>query len=137
MDNAARCRGQQDRWALEAWAILSNHYHPVARSPKAATNLPAFLGASHSATAAEFNRLDGTPGRMVWRNYWDTCLTDESSYLARLHYVYTNPVKHGLVRDALDYPSCSYGWFVAQGEPEFVRRVLAQPRAGIHVVDDF
>jgi putative transposase len=124
-------------WELEAWAILGNHYHLVARSPEEAAGLPAFLGTLHSETAIEFNRLDGTPGRIVWRNYRDTCLSYEGSYLARLHYVHTNPVKHGLVRDPLEYPYCSYRWLMEQGEPGFVRRVLTQPYTGINIEDDF
>jgi putative transposase len=124
-------------WELEAWAILGNHYHLVARSPEEAANLPDFLGTLHSQTAIEFNRLDGTPERVVWRNYRDTCLTYESSYLARLHYVHTNPVKHGLVQDPMEYPFCSYRWFMEQGEPGFVRRVLAQPCTGINIEDEF
>ena len=123
-------------WQLEALAILGNHYHLVARSPEEAANLPDFIGTLHSQTAIEFNRRDGTLGRAIWCNYRDTCLTYERSYLARLHYVHTNPVKHGVVQDPLEYPFCSYRWFIEQGEPGFVGRVWAQPCTGIKIEDD-
>src|SRR6185295_13265442 len=41
--------------------------------------------------------IDNATGRQVWYNFWDTKLTFENSYLARLNYVHQNPVKHGLV----------------------------------------
>ncbi len=34
-------------------------------------------------------------------------LTFQRSYMARLKYVYDNPVRHRLVRNAADYPWCS------------------------------
>ena len=54
----------------------------------------------HSRTAIALNRHDATPGRKVWHNFWDTRLTHERSYFARLNYVHQNPVKHGLVTAA-------------------------------------
>ena len=85
-------------WQLEAWAIFSNHYHFIARSNGDSTNLGYVLKQLHSDTARELNLLDNKAGRTVWFNYWDTKLTFEKSYLARLNYVHQNPVKHGLVK---------------------------------------
>jgi len=31
----------------------------------------------------------------LWYEFWDTHLTFEKSWLARLNYVHQNPVKHG------------------------------------------
>jgi len=130
-------RAEHYRWQLEAWAVLSNHYHIVARSPGEAINLQKLIRSLHAKTAAILNRMDGTPGRRVWDNYWDTCITHERSYWARLHYVHTNPVRHGLVKDAEDYPFCSYRWFVEQAEEEFRRQVFRQPCDRVHIRDSF
>jgi hypothetical protein len=70
-------------------------------------------------------------------NYWDTCITHESSYLARLHYVHTNAVRHGLAMNPEDYPFCSYRWFLAKAEPQFRERVLASPLDKLNIRDDF
>lgn len=110
--------------AGQAWAVLNNHYHFIAQAPEDATTLEKLMRQLHSITAVEINRWDNTPGRQVWFNYWDSCLTYERSYLARLHYVHTNPTKHGLVHNAMNYPFCSYKWFVEQGEEEIKRQVL-------------
>ena len=69
-------------WELEAWAAFSNHYHFIAHSPAAgseATSLSKMLATLHRRTAIWINRLDGTPGRKVWHNFWDTKLTFERS----------------------------------------------------------
>jgi putative transposase len=124
-------------WCLEAWAVLSNHYHCVARSADNGISLVALVRAVHSITGKQINAIDGTPGRRVWYNYWDTCITEEDSYLARLHYVHMNPLRHGLLRDPEDYPFCSYRSFLAQSEPRFREKVLASSIDRLVVMDDF
>ena len=96
---------------LEAWAVFSNHYHIVAHTSGVKNQLAAFLSHLHTSTASEVNRRDGTPGRDVWFNYWDTQLTFEKSYFARLNYVHQNAVKHGVVQVAKEYRWCSATWF--------------------------
>jgi putative transposase len=98
-------------WRLEAWAAFSNHYHFVAHAEAGATPLRAAVKQLHGETAREVNRRDGAAGRAVWHSYWDTELTFEKSYLARLNYVHQNPVKHGLVPVACQYRWCSAAWF--------------------------
>lgn len=124
-------------WELEAWAILSNHYHFVAIAPVNSSSLIRMIREFHSITAIQFNKLDKTPGRQVWHNYWDTCITYEKSYFARLHYVHTNPVKHGLIQNAEDYPFCSYSWFLEKAEDNFKLQILNQPFEKTNIIDDF
>lgn len=124
-------------WNLQAWAILNNHYHFVAKAPENAQTLKILIRQFHSITAIQLNKWDETAGRQVWYNYWDSCLTYERSYLARLHYVHMNPVKHGLVESALDYPFCSYKWFVEQGNEALKQQVFAQPIDRVKISDDY
>jgi putative transposase len=98
-------------WRLEAWAAFSNHYHFVAHAGPGATPLRAAIKQLHGETSREVNRRDGTAGRGVWHNFWDTELTFEKSYLARLNYVHQNAVKHGLAAVACQYRWCSAAWF--------------------------
>lgn len=124
-------------WNLQAWAILNNHYHFIAQAPENAMDLRKLIQQLHSITAIAINRWEHTPGRQVWFNYWDTCLTYEKSYLARLHYVHVNPVKHGLTDNAINYPFCSYRWFLEQGDETLKKQVFTQPFDRIEVFDDF
>ena len=124
-------------WDLQAWAVMSNHYHFVAHAPKDAASLEKMLRSFHSKTAIALNRTGNTPGRRVWFQYRDTCLTNERSYFARLNYVHRNPVKHNLVADAGDYRWCSMGWFARNAENGFRDTVLSFKCNGIRVPDDF
>ena len=124
-------------WRLEAWAVMSNHYHFVAMAPEDANTLRKFVKALHSKAAIWLNRVDGESGRKVWFQYRDTCLTYQKSYLARLNYVHNNPVKHGLVGNAENYPWCSMAWFMNQSDPGFRKTVLAMKSDRVNVDDDF
>jgi putative transposase len=124
-------------WLLQAWAVFSNHYHFVAKSPDNADTLKTMIQRIHSQTARIINRFDGTVGRQVWFQYWDTCLTYEKSYYARLNYVHNNPIKHGLAEVAEQYPFCSAEWFIKHAEPEFLKKVESSQYDQVKVVDDF
>jgi len=91
----------------------------------------------HSETAREVNAADKTPARKVWYEYWDTRLTFQRSYLARLSYVHQNPVHHGLVPVAPAYPWCSASWFERTANRAFFRTVLSFTGKGIQVRDEF
>ena len=127
-------------WSLEAWAVFSNHYHFVAYSLSDcgdASALSQMLGMLHTRTAGWINRLDNTPGRKVWHNFWETKLTYQKSYLARLNYVHQNAVKHGLVPVANQYPWCSARWFEGIAAPAMVRSVYRFKIDALNLRDDF
>jgi putative transposase len=127
----------QYRWQVEAWAILSNHYHLVARGNPDSENLGKYLKHLHSDTARELNRLDHQPGRKVWYNFRDTKLTFETSYLARLNYVHPNAVKHGLVPAANQYRWCSAAWFERVATPAMVQTIYSFKHEEVQVNDDY
>jgi putative transposase len=126
-------------WQVEAWAIFSNHYHFVAHCPRAeaAPELSRVLGDLHAKTAGWVNRLEGAPGRKVWHNFWETRLTYQRSYLARLNYVHQNPVRHNLVLVANQYPWCSAGWFERTLPTSRVKSVYRFKVDNIAVLDDY
>jgi putative transposase len=102
-------------WTLEAWAILSNHYHFIGHSPngpKGAESLRDMIRKLHSLTTRELNRNEHKPGRTrLWQNFRETQLTYQRSYLARLHYVHQNAVHHKLVALGSDWKWCSAAMF--------------------------
>ena len=127
-------------WQLEAWAVFSNHYHFVAHSPRegnGAESLSQMLGLLHEKTAKWINRLDNTPGRQVWHNFWETRLTYRKSYLARLKYVHYNAVKHGLVRVANQYPWCSAAWFERTARPAQVKTIYGFKTDRLKIFDEY
>lgn len=124
-------------WHLQAWAVMSNHYHFVAVSPADAGSLRRLVGKLHMTTAKALNEMDGTPGRKIWHQYWDSRITYQPSYLARLQYVHHNPVHHGVALNADNYEWCSAAWFARTAEPAFVRTVASFKMDRLNVRDDF
>jgi putative transposase len=127
-------------WNLHAWAVFSNHYHFVAASPSTlpdATNLSQMLGELHTKTAAWINRLDKTPHRKVWHNFWETKLTHQKSYFARLNYTHQNPVKHRLVLVANQYTWCSAAWFERTASPAIIKSIYRFNTDRLNVIDEF
>ncbi len=129
------------KWRLEAWAVFSNHYHFVGHSPENADNgaesLSKFLEHFHSRSSAWLNDRDGAKGRKVWHNFWETRLTHEKSYLAPLNYVHQNPVKHGLVLEADQYPYCSAPWFEETATASQKKTIYGFKTDRIKVLDDY
>ncbi|MEW6161274.1 MAG: hypothetical protein AB1813_27920 [Verrucomicrobiota bacterium] len=91
----------------------------------------------HEKTAKWVNKLDKAPQRKVWFNYWETRLSYEKSYLARLNYVHQNAVKHGLVFVANQYPWCSARWFERTASVAQVQTIYRFKTDRLNVQDDY
>jgi len=124
-------------WQLQAWAAFPNHYHFVALSPARAASLTSLSRHLHSLTTIQANRWDGTGGRKVWFQYWETELTYPESYFARLSYVHQNAVHHRIVREASVYPWCSAGRFQRRAEASFYQRVMQMKIDRVNAEDEF
>ena len=125
------------QWRLQAWAVFPNHYHFVAMAPADPSTLRELLRHLHSDTARWVNGLDSAAGRRVWFNFWETHLSYERSYLARLRYVHENAVHHAVARRAVDYRWCSARWFEASADPAFQRTLATFKTDRLRVRDDF
>ncbi|HMV85335.1 MAG TPA: transposase [Blastocatellia bacterium] len=139
LENALLKQAKSFHWQLEAWAVFPNHYHFIVHGVEETQpgSLGTMLNRLHNETAIELNQLDGITGRNVWYNFWDTKLTYEKSYLARLNYVHQNPVKHGLVAVANQYRWCSAAWFEGVATPAMVKTIYSFKTDSIKVYDDF
>jgi putative transposase len=60
-----------------------------------------------------------------------------SDYLARLNYVHQNPVRHGLVPVANQYPWCSAAWFERTASEAMVKSIYLFKIDQVRVMDDF
>jgi putative transposase len=128
---------KQNEVTLEAWAVFSNHYHFVAHTTGAENQLGNLIARLHYDSAEDINRLDRCAGRAIWFNYWDTKLTFEKSYLARLNYVHQNAVKHGLVQYANEYPWCSAAWFERTASRAQVKTIYGFRTDRVKIDDDY
>jgi putative transposase len=125
-------------WRLEAWCILSNHYHLIAHSPKnGGVSLGPLIQHLHSLTTKELNRRDGIVGRTrLWQNFRETLLAEQASYMARLHHVHQNAVHHRLVKTGSEWKWCSALAFKKAATSAWVKTVASFRYDRIAELDD-
>ncbi len=87
-----------------AWVILTNHYH-VLIGVEALDLVSGALKQLHGATSRTWNLEDGQTGkRQVWYRFSDRMIRNDAHFHIALNYVHYNPVKHGYVADAYEWP---------------------------------
>ena len=94
------------------WCILPNHYHMLIQ-----TDLDLFrlvIGRLHNGTSTRWNKEDGKMGRRVWFRFNDRGIRSERHSQVCLNYIHANPVKHGYVKLANQWPSSSYALYAEQ-----------------------
>ena len=126
-----------NKWKIDAYVILDNHYHLLVQSPEDSISLSKIINDIHKFSALEINRQEQTLGRKVWWNYWDSIITYEKSYYSRINYIHFNPVKHGYTNDPLTYAFSSYGEFYKSDQDRTVALINAYPFDKVKVNDDF
>ncbi|MEI7852059.1 MAG: transposase [Kiritimatiellales bacterium] len=124
-------------WHLQAWAILSNHYHFIAASPANPEPLSKMLSKLHTVTAIRINKEDNCPGRKIWYQYFDSHITYQNSYFARLRYVHYNPVHHTVAHNAENYPWCSAAWFSRSAGSAFYKTIQGFKTDAVNVTDPY
>jgi putative transposase len=86
------------------WVVLSNHYHirATADSLNLVSNIIQLI---HGRTSRDWNLQDGLTGkRRVWYRFSDRMMRNQNQLYQTLNYIHFNPVKHGYVKDAYDWP---------------------------------
>jgi putative transposase len=129
---------QEAEWTIRAWAVFPNHYHFLANSPESeggGRSLSRLVSRVHMQAAKAINEQQKMPGRKIWHNYWESLITFERSYLARLRYVHRNPEHHGYLKPAELYRWCSASWFAQSAPRAFVRSVDAFKTDRVQVRD--
>ncbi len=123
-------------FSLKAWALFSNHYHVLIRVSQAEM-IKSFIKRFHSISGKYINEKEKQKGRKVWYQYWDTHITYERSYLARIKYINRNPEHHGIVKRAEDYRWCSALWFFEKSHRSFYLTVENLKIDQVRVIDEF
>jgi len=57
-----------------------------------------FVRKLHKDTARFINKIDKTPGRQIWYQYFDYCLRNKADFWKHFNYIIKNPFKHGLAK---------------------------------------
>jgi len=91
---------------IEAWVLLPEHLHCLWRLPVG--------DADYSLRWAQIKRmtrheLGYAPTQALWQHrYWEHCIRDENDYARHFDYIHWNPVKHGLVKCASEWPYSTF-----------------------------
>ena len=97
---------------VHGWVILPSHYHVLATVDLA--RLSPWIARLHNGKSTQWNREDNTAGRTVWYRFSDRRIRSERHYYASLNYLHANPVKHGYVRKADQWPWSSFHEYLEQ-----------------------
>jgi putative transposase len=92
-----------DSWLVGRYVLMPDHLHLFC-SPTMGTSvtLTQWVSFWKSHTARHWPDPGDTP---VWqRDFWDTQLRKEESYSNKWQYLLENPMRAGLVQNAMDWP---------------------------------
>lgn len=99
---------------INAWVVLPDHLHAIWTLPANDSDYPRrwrLIKSRFSHGLAARPRSQSKVARAekgIWqRRYWEHHIRSPADYAAHLRYCWGNPVKHGLVARAVDWPYSS------------------------------
>jgi REP element-mobilizing transposase RayT len=84
---------------------MTDHVHFFASPINRGADLSKFVQAFRSLATRQLRPL-GFPYPLWQREFFDRLLRSSESYEKKWQYVWCNPVRHGLVKRAEDWPFC-------------------------------
>jgi len=92
------------RYGLQviSWCLMSNHVHLIG-IPDRESSLAGAMALSHRAYSSVFNARHGTKGFLFQGRFYSAPM-DPPHFYAAVRYILRNPVRAGMVRDALSWP---------------------------------
>lgn len=108
---------------IDAWVVLPDHMHCVWTLPPGDNDyserwraLKKSFSKAMPATESRSAVRQARGERGIWqRRFWEHTIRDDADYANHVDYVHFNPVKHGLVARAADWPFSSFRQAVAAG----------------------
>ncbi|MGD9583492.1 MAG: transposase [Lysobacterales bacterium] len=108
---------------IDAMVVLPDHLHAVWTLPDDSADFSlrwSLIKAgfsrqiARSEAVSQSRRQKGERG--LWqRRFWEHLIRDPDDYARHVDYIHYNPVKHGLVAQAVDWPHSSIHRFVRDG----------------------
>ncbi|MFZ6846031.1 REP-associated tyrosine transposase [Undibacterium sp. RuTC16W] len=110
---------------IDAWVLLPDHLHCIWTLPQGDEDFSVrwsmIKRLVSQACADEFGVDDLSASRTqrkesgIWqRRFWEHQIRDENDFARHVDYIHWNPVKHGLVTRAGDWPHSTFHRYVAQ-----------------------
>jgi putative transposase len=96
---------------VHAYVLMGNHLHLLV-TPQADKALPRMMQAVGRAYVLYFNQRHGRSGTLWEGRYRSTLIQTERYFLACMAYIDLNPVRAGLVAQAVDFPWSSHAHYI-------------------------
>lgn len=116
-------------FAIDAMVVLPDHLHALWQLPEDDADFSTRWRLIKARFARAVPRQEHTSPsrrrrgeRAIWqRRFWEHRIRDERDWRHHVDYIHYNPVKHGLVGRALDWPYSSFHRYVRAGcyEPDW------------------
>jgi len=108
---------------IDAWVILPDHMHCIWTLPAGDADFSGRWRAFKIRFSKSFPDFQAKApsrvpcrGRGIWqKRFWEHTIRDERDYRTHMDYVHFNPVKHGFVAHAADWPFSTFAKCVALG----------------------
>jgi putative transposase len=101
---------------IDAWVVLPDHMHCIWTLPEGDVDYSgrwrvikaAFSRALPDTERRSISQLKRSE-RGIWQHrFWEHTIRDDRDYAAHMDYTHFNPVKHGYVSNAADWPYSSF-----------------------------
>jgi putative transposase len=110
-------------FSIDAWVVLPEHLHAVWTLPEGDADFPTRWTLIKRGFSARIEKGESRSAsriakgeRGIWqRRFWEHTVRNEADFARHVDYVHFNPVKHGLVSSACDWPFSSFRRAVAVG----------------------
>jgi len=111
-------------FSIDAWVVLPDHLHALWTLPEGDADFStrwtlikrgfsARIAKGESRSASRIVKGE----RGIWqRRFWEHTVRGEADFARHVDYVHFNPVEHGLVGKAWDWPFSSFRRAVARGD---------------------
>jgi len=114
---------QQHPFDIDAIVVLPDHLHAILTLPVGDKDFPmrwrlikSWFSRQLPASQVLNPRHAKKSERGIWqRRYWEHTLRDELDVNNHVNYIHINPVKHGYVKRAIDWPYSSIHRYVKNG----------------------
>jgi putative transposase len=114
---------KRDPFETIAICVLPDHLHAIWALPQGNGDFSRrWSRIKHDFSCGLPGDPNRSPGKVakrekgIWqRRYWEHALRDDADLSRHIDYIHFNPVKHGLVSRACDWPHSSFHRYVAWG----------------------
>lgn len=111
---------------IDAWVLLPDHLHCIWTLPcgdadfsvrwaKIKRYVSKECGATFGADEVSNSRINRHEAGLWQRRFWEHQIRDDDDFARHVDYIHWNPVKHGLVACAADWPYSTFHRFLCNG----------------------